>query len=343
MGDHTDYQDGWCLPVAIDREVVGAAAPRDDGRIVVESSAEAGVAELAADGSDDPRVVEPAWARYVAGVARATAEAGRPAIGCDLTIASTVPAGSGLSSSAALEVAVALAMNDAAGFTMDGTDLARACQRAEHLASGVPCGVMDQMASVHGRAGHALLLDCRSLVIEPVALPTGLDIVAVHCGVPRQLATSEYAARRAACEAAAARSGGPSLRDAPTDAVAGDPIARHVVSENARVHAMVDALRDDDRDAIGELMAASHASLQYDFEVSTPELDALVDALVRAGAVGARLTGAGFGGCVVAITDRASTTSVIPSALINYEVETGRHPSAYPCRAVDGAGLVVPA
>jgi len=218
--------------------------------------------------------------------------------------------GAGLSSSAAFGVAIALACAEAAGMEIGGRELARATQEAEHLASGVPCGIMDQMASVLGRAGHALLLDCRTLDVELVALPPDVAVVVVHSGTPRRLEESAYAERRAACEAAAARLGVATLRDAAADQVAADPIARHVVSENSRVLAFVDALRHGDLTRCGQLMLASHASLRDDFRVSTPDLDALVDRLAQEGAYGARLTGAGFGGCVVSLFDRERAVAV---------------------------------
>jgi galactokinase len=267
-----------------------------------------GTVELPADGHVDPISVAPAWGRMVAGVLAALAARGRAPVGLDAEIASDVPVGSGLSSSAAVAVAVAVACAHTARMTLHRIDLALAARDAEHAASGVPCGVMDQMASVFGQAGHALLLDCRTLQITPVALPRAVAVVVVHSGVARRLEQSAYAQRRAACEAAATRLGVASLRDARPEQVAGDPIARHVVSENERVREFVDALRGGDVERCGELMLESHASLRDDFGVSTVELDRLVDRLVAAGAYGARLTGAGFGGCAVALcaADRAA-------------------------------------
>jgi galactokinase len=285
IGDHTDYQDGLCMPMAIDRAVRVTFAGRSDGAVRVRSDA-------ADDGSQ--RIVD-----AVIDVLDGTLA------GFDATVTSTIPTGAGLSSSAAFEVAVALAAADVAGIPLEGRALARAAQEAEHRASGVPCGIMDQMACVFGRAGHALLLDCRTLEVKHVALPEGVAVVVVHSGVARRLDQSAYAERRAACEAAAARLGVPALRDATIDQVRDDPIARHVVSENGRVLAYADAFRTGDLARAGALMLESHASLRDDFAVSIPELDDLVSALVDAGAYGARLTGAGFGGCVVALVDAA--------------------------------------
>jgi galactokinase len=302
IGDHTDYQDGLCLPMAIDRDVRVRVAPRDDGIVTVRSSAfDDDVVEVSADASADPRDVTPAWGRTVAATLQVLARRGRAAVGFDAVVDSDVPVGSGLSSSAAFEVAFALASATVASMSLDGVELALAARDAEHAASGVPCGVMDQMASVCGRAGCALLLDCRTLEVTPVPLPEEVAVVVVHSGIARRLEQSEYAQRRAACEDAAAGLGVATLRDARLEQVADDPIARHVVSENQRVRAFTESLRGGDAERCGELMLESHASLRDDFGVSTVELDTLVDRLVTAGAYGARLTGAGFGGCVVAV------------------------------------------
>jgi galactokinase len=319
IGDHTDYQDGLCLPAAIDRELVVTARPRADDVVRLSSH-------------DVTRA-------SAAPIIAALDERGHRHAGGDLDVVSTIPVGAGLSSSAAWNVAVALTLTTLAGAPVHGTELALTAQRAEHLA-GTPCGVMDQMACVHGRAGHALLLDCRTLDSEIVALPSDLAIVVVHSGLPRVLAESEYAARRRACEAAAARIGVATLRDATPDAVVDDPIARHVVTENERVLALATALRTGDVDAIGPLLDASHASLAHDFGVSTPELDRLCDELRGAGAAGARLTGAGFGGCVVGIAPRVDAATIASTAAERYRAATGRAPLAFVARAADGACVI---
>ena len=297
---------------------------------------------MAADGSDEPRGVVPPWGRYVAGVAHVLAERGRPPCGIQATLASSVPRGAGLSSSAALEVACALALCEVAGFALPAEEVALACQRSEHLATGVPSGIMDQLASLRGREGSALLLDCRSLAVQDVPLPLGLALLVVDSGVPRTLAATAYAERRAASEAIAARLGLRSLRDATLDDVRDEPLARHVVTENERVHATARALVDEDLDALGDLFAASHASLRDDYGASTPELDALVEALVGAGAVGARLTGAGFGGSVVALVASERAAAVAADATARYREATGRRPGSFVCRAVAGAGRCRP-
>jgi len=338
IGDHIDYHDGFVLPMAVDRDCVVAARPRDDGRVTVRSVELPGEVDVAGDGSDEPAAVEPAWGRYVAGVVRALAGAGRPPVGLDAVLSSTVPVGSGLSSSAALEVAIALALVDAAAFVLPAPALARVCQRGEHLATGVPSGVMDQLVALLGRRGHALLIDCRTLGAEPIALPHALAVLVVHSGLPRTLAGSAYAERRGDGERVAARIGVTALRDAALDEVRDEPRARHVVTENERVLQFADALRAGDAATLGSLLLASHASLRDDYEVSTPELDLAVDLLVERGAIGARLTGAGFGGCVVALVPRAQVVEIASRTVAGYGAETGLAADAFEVHAVDRAG-----
>ena len=337
IGDHTDYQGGWCLPIAIDRDVLVGFRGRTDGRVCVRS--------LDLDASVElPAASEiAAWARPVAvTLAFVRDRAGADSPGFDAAIASTVPIGSGLSSSAAFEVALVLVSASVAGVVLDATEIALAAQEIEVRASGVPCGVMDQLASVAGQHDHALLLDCRSLEITPVPLPPDVGVLVVHSGTERQLAGSAYAERRAACEAAAARIGVAWLRDATVEQVADDPVARHVVTENARVLGFVDALRARDAVRAGALMVESHASLRDDFAVSTPELDVLVELSVAAGAFGARLTGAGFGGCIVALVARDRLEAVATAVTERYRSDTGLEPDAFAVTAVDGAGFTGP-
>jgi galactokinase len=307
IGDHTDHTGGLVLPMAID---LGTTVTGQRGGEVVElrSSAEPEPAIVPLD-VDDPSSVEPGWARYVAGV---VAEL-RPSGGFRGTVDTTLPVGAGLSSSAALEVAVALAL----GVESTAVELARLCQRAEQRASGVPCGIMDQLASAAGVAGHALRIDCTTLDVRPVPVPDDLEVVVVDSGQRRSLATSAYADRAAACQAAQAVVG--PLRSATVEDLAplGDDVlrrrARHVITENARVDQLAAALVAGDRRSLADALAASHASLRDDFEVSTPVMDELVSRLVATpGVIGARLTGGGFGGCVVALTERAT---VLPDEL----------------------------
>ena len=343
IGDHTDYCDGYVLPMAIDRDCLVAAAPGPPGgavRVTAVSADCEGAVDVRADGRGDSAAVEPPWGRFVAGTLAALAALGARVPATRLAVASTVPVGSGLSSSSALAVALMLALADRSGFVLDRRALARAALDAEVRATGVPGGLMDQLAALFGRAGHALLIDCRSLAIRPVALPRTLAVVVVHSGLPRTLAGSAYAERRAACEAAAARLGIVALRDATPDQVRDDPRARHVVSENARVLEFAAALRAGDVNALGPLLLASHRSLRDDFEVSTPELDLLVEVLVDAGALGARLTGAGFGGCVVALVQRNHADDLVAKAVTRYRAASGLEPMAFTARAVGAAGRV---
>ena len=313
IGDHTDTTGGLVLPMAIDLATTVAGSPGGD-TVVLRSGDEPEPAVVPLDVTD-PAAVEPGWARYVAGVVAEMA----PNVGFTGAVSTTLPVGAGLSSSAALEVAVALAL----GFDGSPLELALLCQRAEQRASGVPCGVMDQLASAAGVDGSALLINCHDLSVTPVSLPPDVEVRVVHSGEPRTLAGSAYAERRAEVEAAEKALGPLRLiRDvAAVDALDDQVLrrrARHVVTENERVRATVTALADGDLSAVGRAMAASHASLRNDFEVSTPGLDALVGRLSATGGVwGARLTGAGFGGCVVALTEPGALTEgwrVEPSA-----------------------------
>ncbi len=314
IGDHTDTTGGLVLPMAIHLGTT-VDVERGGDAVRLRSATEDEPAEIPLDVAD-AAAASPAWARYVAGV---VAEL-RPPVGAVGTVATTLPVGAGLSSSAALEVAVALAL----GFAGPPVALAQACQRAEHAASGVPSGIMDQLASVAGVAGAALLIDCTTLERTPVPVPAGVEVVVVHSGEARTLAGSAYAERRRECEAAEVEVG--PLRSAPLDALdaIADPVvrrrARHVVTENARVREAAAALAAGDPRTAGRAMAASHTSLRDDFEVSTPALDRLVGELAATpGVFGARLTGAGFGGCAVALTrpgavDRGWTVRAVDGA-----------------------------
>jgi galactokinase len=340
IGDHTDYCEGFCLPMAIDRECQVTVTPSEGARARATSRELEGEVDIAADGSDAPGSVKPAWGRFVAGVVSALTEQGARIPAVNLVVSSSVPAGSGLSSSSALSVALTLALASAAELHLDRPDAARLALDAEVRATGVPGGLMDQLASVYGEAGHALLIDCRTLAVSAIPLPRALGVVVVHSGVPRTLADTGYAERRAACEAAAARLGVRALRDASLEQAHDDPIARHVVTENARVLAFANALRAGDMNALGPLLLASHASMRDDFGVSTAELDLLVDLLVEHGAYGARLTGAGFGGCVVALVQRNHADDVVAKVAAAYRAATQIEPAAFAVHATGGASLV---
>ena len=335
IGDHTDYAGGLALPMAVDLGTV-VEGRRGGGVVRLTSDAADGTAELPTAVAE-PASVEPPWARYVAGVVHELAAAGQACDGFVGTVTSTVPLGAGLSSSASLEVATAVAL----GFAGSSRELAELCRRAEQAASGVPCGLMDQLTAVCGVADHALLMDFASGSVTPVRLPEHVDVVVAHSGEARELRGSAYAQRRAACERAAAIVGPLGAADLDQlDAIAhrtDRARARHVVTETARVRAAAAALTDGDLPRLGALLSASHTSLRDDFAVSTPALDALVGGLVaEPGIHGARLTGAGFGGCVVAIADRGACQTV-DAALV--ELPTGARVRGWVVRAADGAGL----
>lgn len=305
IGDHTDYNDGLALPMAVDLGTDVVFVPDGRRSVVIRSDVEAQPAAVDLDVSQDPgaiRSVEPDWARYVAGIVSVV----HPSTGGHGAIATTLPVGAGLSSSAALEVSLALAL----GARGSPLELARLCQSAEQVATGVPTGLMDQLVVSGGIEGCAMLIDFAKLDsgLTPVPIPDSAEIIVVHSGQQRSLDHSAYAARRAECEAAAYRLG--PLGTVDPEAVLGlpDPVlrrrARHVVTECDRVRWFVAALGEEDLSEAGRLMTASHYSLSTDFEVSTPSLDALVQSLVATrGVYGARLTGAGFGGCVVALCE----------------------------------------
>jgi galactokinase len=324
IGEHTDYNEGFVLPLALDQGVTVGYRTTGDRVLRAHTSlgdrtASAALDELDAVPRDD-------WFAYVAGVARAVGDAGIGVPGVELSITTTLPAGAGLSSSAALEAAVARALLAAAEATLPPADIALLCQRAENVYVGVPCGIMDQMAAALAPQGSALLVDCRSLGHEVVRLPTGAAIVVIDSGGRRELATTAYADRRAACARAvtalrALGEGAASLRDISLGTLSGsrdaiDPEAyrraTHVVNENARVLAFIDALRSADLATAGRLMNESHESLRTLFEVSSEALDAVVGrARMQPGCHGARMTGAGFGGCAVALVEVAEVTRFV--------------------------------
>lgn len=337
IGGQVDYHEGYVVSLAVDRDVTVAAAPRRDRVVRARSSAYPGTVEVDLAAAVDPAAVSPAWGRPVAAVARVLRDHGVDPPGADLAYGSSLPPGAGLSSSAAFGVVTTLALAHLAGHTLAAGDAARVAQRAEHLALGVPCGIQDPLTSLAARAGHVLLLDCRTLAAEHLALPPGIALLVVHSGVSRTLAGSPWAARRAESFGAARRVGVRVLRDATPDQVRGEPRARHVVHEIGRVLAFADALRRGDADALGPLLLASHASSRDDMEVSTPELDTLVECLVDAGALGARLTGGGFGGCVVALAPEARADAVLAEACVAYRARTGREPTPWRVRPAAGA------
>jgi len=356
IGEHTDYNEGFVLPAAIGLEIRVAFVPTADRRVEV-TLLETG--ERGGFSLDDIPPASGRWIDYVAGTAWALQEAGLPLHGLRGILASTLPRSSGLSSSAALELASAWALlepPDLAAHGIDRMALARLCQRAENEHVGVRCGLMDQFASSLGQHGRAMLLDCRSLEYRPVELPTA-DHVLVVCdtNVPRRLEASEYNTRRDQCEAAAAaiadaEPGVRSLRDVDPAMLArhADRLApelrmraEHIVGENDRVLRTIDALATGTLPAVGELFAASHASLRDRFEVSSPELDAMVEiATAVPGVVAARMTGAGFGGCTVNLVRRDAVDALREAVERDYPARTGRTPRVLAVEAADGAGIL---
>ena len=310
IGEHTDYNDGFALPFAIGAKVSVAAARRSDQLVVLTSGQEPAGPVTVALADLKPGSVR-GWAAYPAGVAWALRAAGHPVGGVSLAVDADLPVGSGLSSSAALECATALAMIDLYDIAVRRTELARLARLAENDFVGAPTGVMDQTAVLCGQAGHALLLDCRTGSTTQIAFdPAGskLTIMIIDTRARHELTDGGYAIRRAQCEQAARLLGVPALRDI-TDVGALDRLiepllkrrARHVVTEDSRVLRTVELLRTGQLADIGPLLTASHASLRDDFEVSWPEADVAVDVALRAGALGARMTGGGFGGSVIAL------------------------------------------
>ncbi|MCC9205997.1 galactokinase [Arthrobacter sp. zg-Y769] len=361
IGEHTDYNNGFVLPFAIDRSALVAVRLRTPAS---EPEAEADVVRLAStfapDGAGLSRAqfriggLEPdgvgGWAAYPAGVVYALArQAGASVPGFDLLLDSTVPVGAGLSSSHAVEVAVAAALNDLLGLGLGAPEMAHLTQYAENEFVGAPTGIMDQSASLMGKEGGALFLDCRSLDSETVPLPLaehGLQVLVIDTRVVHSHADGGYSARRSACERGAAALGVPSLREVPAGASL-DGLdeetrrrVRHVLAENERVLQVVEQLRADNVVGIGNLLTASHASLRDDFEVSCPELDLAVDAALAAGALGARMTGGGFGGSAIALI-RQDDEERVRAAVLAAFVEKGfREPALFTVLPADGAGRV---
>lgn len=346
MGEHTDYSGGLVLPAAIAFGITFAGVEAE--RLTVRSTAMAGTFELSETG--EPAGLTPGWGRYVGAIAALLAERGRSPVWLDATVESTVPIGAGLSSSAALTVAAALALCRVAEFELAPLELAKLAQAAELRAVGVPCGLMDPAASLLGRRGHALLLDCGSEHWRTVRLPTEFAIVVLDSGIRHALEHSGYATRRVELERALPALDGQrpaevgteealaAARSAGVDDVALSRL-RHVVSENARVTELVAALEAPrtDRELIGRIMRASHASQRDDFAVSTTEIDTLVELAYEHGAIGARLTGGGFGGSVVALVSQRETDGFIEGVEAAYAERTGRVGAAYLCPTADGA------
>jgi galactokinase len=349
IGEHTDYNDGFVLPFALPLRTVAAAAPQDGGRWTVWSELSDEEISFGPDEVAEPGKVE-GWGAYVAGVVWALREAGHEVPGARLAIASDVPLGSGLSSSAALEAAVLAALVDLGGLDLPAEQRPRLAQRAENSYVGAPTGIMDQSAVIRCRVGHALFLDCRSESVEQIPFDldgAGLAVLVIDSRAPHRHADGEYASRRSACERAARLLGLPALRDVPADGLdaALDRLdddetrrrVRHVVTEDQRVLDTVALLRAGRIREIGPLLTASHASMRDDFEITVPEIDTAVEAALAAGAHGARMTGGGFGGCVLALVDAERAEQVAAAVAAAYADRGFAAPGHVTVLPADGA------
>ena len=356
IGEHTDYHDGFVLPAAIDREVLIAAAPRDDQTLQVLATAYNEHATI------DLRTLRVAgvagktrWTDYIAGTAWALGEAGHKLVGANMAVRSDVPIGAGLASSACLEMAVARTLCANSGIPWDAVVMAKLARKAENTFVGVQCGIMDQLVSGIGVAGHALLLDCRSLTVEPVTMPADLSVVVMDTGIRRTLDTTEYAARRDACTVALRviqerQANIRTLRDVDLPllesirqkvSIAAFRRAAHVIAENARPVQLAEAFMIGDWQLAGKLINASHASLRDLYEVSTPELDLITDlAKDTAGGYGARMTGAGFGGSAIALVTSDAVKSFISHVSAAYRAKGPSTGEVFACQLVSGASIL---
>jgi galactokinase len=355
IGEHTDYNGGFVLPAAIDFYCWVAAAPRNDRRLIIHSEnfgqdAEASLDSLTPQGNKQ-------WSNYPFGVAWAIEGAGKRLRGANLLIDGDVPLGSGLSSSAAIEVAVGLALLQQSGVDVDRTELARLCQKAENEFVGARVGIMDQFVACHGRAFHALLLDCRSLEYTFVKLPPGIQLVICNTMVKHEIASGEYNHRRAECEEGVRKLRAVlpeiwALRDVTLEQLAkhrglldSKVFSRccHVVTENARVQLAVAAFERGDIKALGPLMRDSHQSLRDDYKVSCEELDVMVEiASAQPGVAGARMTGGGFGGCTINLVETGAVDTFKENVARQYRARTGLAPEIFVSLAADGAQAVDP-
>ncbi|MFF8600666.1 galactokinase [Streptomyces sp. NPDC015232] len=348
IGEYTDFNEGFVLPLALPHTTVAAVSRRDDGVLRVHSRDVPGDPVRLDPDALEPGAVE-GWAAYPAGVVWALRAAGHPVGGADVHVASTVPTGAGLSSSAALEVVTALALNELYGLGLCRPDLALLAQRAENAFVGVPCGVMDQMASACATEGHALHLDTRDLAYRQVPFDLaahGLRLLVVDTGVSHALGDGAYAERRAGCEAGARALGVRALREVDpaqlpealgrlTDETVRRYV-RHVVTDNARVARVIELLDAGDPRAVGPLLVEGHASLRDDLRVSCPELDLAVETAVAAGALGARMTGGGFGGSAVVLVAEAAAEEVAAAVTRAFLGAGFAAPRVFP--VVPGAG-----
>ncbi|MGB5872808.1 MAG: galactokinase [Bacteroidota bacterium] len=349
IGEHTDYNEGYVLPLAVDRHTAVAAGARGD-RVLrafsqnLQSSFRAPVDDLI------PKK-RPAWSNYVKGIAILLQRSGATLSGANLCINGTIPRGAGLSSSAALEVATAHALRALNNLSHTDEDLIHLCQKAEHEFAGVLCGIMDQYVTTLARSGTALFLDCRTLEVEQIPFPPGIRLLVIDTGVRRRLSSSEYNTRRGECAAAVGELQKVlpeirALRDINLEELSHhaellprnlQKRARHVVSENQRVIRATQALRENDVNELGKLLYESHMSLRHQYEVSCDELDALVDICAECeGVVGARMTGAGFGGCVLCLVQKDAVGEVTSRVDLEYPARTGSRATPHLCVVEDG-------
>lgn len=346
LGNHTDYNEGHVLSVAINHAIVARGEPRPGREVTLRSEFSRAPITASLDALT-PRAGEEAWANYPLGVLHFLQEAGHALGGADLSYASDLPSGAGLSSSAALEVSTAQLAVKLFGLHIAPMDLARICRRAENDFVGVKCGLLDQVSSIFGKAGHAVHLDCRSEEVETIPLPAHVSLLVYQCGVEHRLVGGEYNERREQCFAAASILGVRALRDVSSAQleVARDRMsdvifrrASHIVGENERVLAGRELLLAGDAAGFGKLMFASHDSSRLHFENSTAELDTLV-ALSRdeAGVFGSRLTGGGFGGATISLLERARASEIAESLGKRYAARTGVSGKAYLCESANGA------
>lgn len=344
IGEHTDYNEGFVLPMAIDRATWIALRPRDDDTVRLHSLEQKEATEFSLTNLEKGPV---SWSEYPKGVAWALREEGYELSGWEGVSTCEVPMGAGLSSSASFELAVARAFVEVGDFAWDPKKMARLCQKAENEWVGVNCGIMDQMISAIGEEDHAVLIDCRDLSTETVPLPAGAAVVVMDTGTRRGLVDSAYNARRRECEKAAQFFGVKSLRDVSRDDFAAksaglDEVtrrrARHVVTENDRTQRAALAMKAGQAELLGELIDQSHASMRDDFEISSAPLDAMVSfARESADCFGARLTGAGFAGCALALVKDEAASSFIDEVSRRYAEATSLAPQLYLCRASNGA------
>ena len=352
IGEHTDYNDGFVLPMAINRYTLIAGDANTSREVTLHSETTGETARFSVHPKVEPG--EPGWSNYVRGVIAGFPRPGKKVTGFDAVIESTLPYGGGLASSAALEVATATFLESMTGHVLDPLEKAVLCQKAEHDFAHVPCGIMDQFSSILARENHALLLDCRSRTTTPVPMtdPT-VTMLIINSNVRHKLAEGEYAKRRSQCEEAARVLKVPALRDAPPAALEAarrqlDPVvfrrARHVITENERTLQAAKAIQASDWPAVGQLMYASHASLRDDYEVSCPELDTVVEIAQAmgdgAGIIGCRMTGAGFGGCAVSLVKTEAVRFITRSLDAAYEKKTGKQTTIFSSRPTAGARVL---